>query len=109
MGAAQSGFLSLIPLAIASMGPTVDPPSLGPGYTAALQLHRVQPVRHRSLVPKRFGYCTFALDEPDYVGDSIFWRNRDQPMDVVGHQVTFLNLAVSWLGQGPTDLAKLLS
>ena len=54
MGAAQSGFLSLIPLAIASMGPTVDPPSLGPGYTAALQLHRVQPLRHRSLVPKRF-------------------------------------------------------
>ena len=67
MGAAQSGFLSLIPLAIALIGPTVDPPSLGPGYTAALQLHRVQPLRHRSLVPKRFAPSS-SSDNSDMFG-----------------------------------------
>jgi hypothetical protein len=38
--------------------------------------------------------CALPLDEPDHLRHRVFWRDRDHHMNVVGHQMPFLDLAL---------------
>ncbi len=41
----------------------------------------------------------FALDEADHLGNRVFRRDRDQHVDMIGHQMAFLDPAFPPPGQ----------
>lgn len=50
---------------------------------------------------------TLALDEPDHLTDWMFRRDRDQIVNMVGHQVAFENLTSLLLGQRSEHFPKM--
>ena len=76
----------------------VEPP--GPEMLAAeIALPSVPVARHPD--------CALAFDVPDDAGDAVLRRNLDQDVDMVGHQVPFVDDAVLLPGKFVKDRAQL--